>query len=118
MFLFGRWRKPPEEHEAAKLLELAVSKRHYDIADESITLIKTTLNPRTFFGRCSDVAVAEERITGQPSEFLNDTALQIDSIDRAVAAGRQEILRAAMQPYVERLTKEARIYYESVLAQL
>ena len=122
MCLFRRLRKPPKDRNKAKVLEAVVNLRHYEIAEESIALIKTTLNPRTFFGRCSDVAAAEERITGKPSKFLNDTmlqtALQMDFVDRMVAAGRRETLREAMQPYVDRLTPEARLYYDSVLTQL
>ncbi|MBR5537925.1 MAG: hypothetical protein IKU58_08500 [Clostridia bacterium] len=114
MFLFKRRKKRQPGKDGEALLRFAENSRHYEVAAESMDLIRATLNPRTFFGRCDDVAACETRITGQPSAFLADTelqtALQIEFIDRVIAAGRQE----TMLPYIERLTEEALAHYRSV----
>ena len=90
--------------------------RQYQIACESARILETTLNPRSFFGRCDDIAYTEERANGRPSEFREDTAvqtqLQVDFIDRLIAAGRQSVLDEAMDTYHDRWTKEALLYYE------
>ena len=89
--------------------------RHYQIAQDSARILETTLNPRTFFGRCDDIANAEERFTGTPSRFRSDTAmhtrLQIAFIDRLIDAGKQTDLEEAMQTYHGRWTAAALAYY-------
>ena len=119
MFLFRRQREKRGDRTVEALLRFAENSRHYEIAAESIDLIRTTRNPRTFFGRCDDVAAYEERITGQSSAFLADTALQtalqMELIDRLAAADRQTTLLESMQPYLDRLTEAALAHYEAVL---
>ena len=93
-----------------------VNTRHYQIAQDSARLLETTLNPRTFFGRCDDIVIAEECMTGKKSAFQADTArhtrLQIAFIQRLIAAGRQSVLDDAMQTYRDRWTAGALAYYE------
>ena len=97
----------------------AVRMRHYEIASESMELLKKTLNPKTFFGRCDDIAFSEMRITGAPSAFLQDTALltelQIGLIDRLQDAGHLVSAAESLVPYLGRLTDEALEYYVRTL---
>ena len=89
--------------------------RHYEIARESAHLLETTMNPRTFFGRCDDIALAEERVTGKASVFRTDTSrhtkLQIAFIQRLINSGKQTILDDAMNTYQSRWTAAALEYY-------
>ena len=88
--------------------------RHVEIASDSLKLVRSTLNPKTFFGRCDDIAAAEERLTGT-STFKDDldvqTALQIEFIDRVIAAGRAKSFKAEMAAYEWRLTPDAMLHY-------
>ena len=97
-----------------------VAQRPGDIMADSFELVQTTLSPRTFFGRCDDIAAVEERVMGCPSEFAADvellTWLQTEFIDRLVAAGRYRALHEYMLPYIDRLTEEALEHYQSVTA--
>ena len=97
-----------------KIADAAASTRHAEIAADSLTLVRSTLNPKTFFGRCDDIAVAEERLTGT-STFREDieiqTALQIEFIDRVIAAGRVDSFKESMSNYEHRLTPDALLYY-------
>lgn len=100
-----------------KRLEIAnavASTRHVEIASDSLKLVRSTLNPKTFFGRCDDIAAAEARLTGT-STFIDDidvqTTLQIEFIDRVIAAGRTKSFKADMAAYEWRLTPEAMLYY-------
>ena len=97
----------------------AVHMRHYEIASDSMELLQKTLNPKTFFGRCDDIAFSEARITGAPSAFLQDTALltelQIGLIDRLRDAGRLVSAAESLAPYLGRLTDEALEYYVRTL---
>ena len=81
-------------------------------------ILRKTVNPRTFFGRCDDIVISEERITGRPSKFKKDTAiqtkLQIEFLDRAIAAGKADLLRESMPQYMEKLTPAARVYYKTL----
>ena len=90
--------------------------RHYQIAQDSARLLETTLNPRTFFGRCDDIVIAEECVTGKKSVFQADTArhtrLQIAFIQRLIDAGKQDVLDEAMQTYRDRWTAGALAYYQ------
>lgn len=103
------------------LLAKTVHSRHNEIMQESLNLLQTTVYPKTFFGRCSDVAFSEEQITGKPSKFLLDldlqTELQIAFIDRALAAGKESLLRQEMPRYDDRLTAEAAAYYHEVMEE-
>ncbi len=106
----------------ATLAETTTTYRHLEIAADSMQLIESTLNPSTFFGRCDDIAFSEEQITGEPSAFLLDTqlqtTLQIDFINRVLAAGRKHILETAMPKYAHKLTSEALSYYEENVGML
>lgn len=101
-----------------KLADAAVALRHYEISKESIELLRKTVNPRTFFGRCNDVAISEERVTGKPSKFKRNTQLQtklqIEFLDRAIAAGKRELLIESMPSYEDQLTPEAFLYYKDL----
>ena len=101
-----------------KIADAAVALRHYEIASESVELLRKTVYPKTFFGRCDDVAFEEERMTGRPSKFKKDTALQtklqMEFLDRAIAAGKKDLLRKEMPKYVGRLTTEALAYYRGL----
>ena len=108
--MFGLFKKK-------KRMELAnavASTRHVEIASESLNLVRSTLNPKTFFGRCEDIAVAEERLTGT-STFRDDieiqTALQIEFIDRALASGKAQAFKSSMENYTHLLTPDALIHY-------
>lgn len=101
-----------------KMADAAVALRHYEIAKESVELLRKTVYPKTFFGRCDDVALSEERMTGRPSKFKKDTALQtklqIEFFDRAIAAGKKDLLRTEMPKYIGKLTPEAMAYYRGL----
>ena len=101
-----------------KIIDVAVAMRHYEIASESIDLLRKTVYPKTFFGRCEDVAFSEERMTGRPSKFRKDTALQtklqIDFLDRAMAAGKKDLLSEEMPKYIVKLTSEALKHYKEI----
>ena len=105
-----------------EILCAAAKSRHLEIAGESMELLQSTLNPRTFFGRCDDIAFSEERITGKASQFLQDTELltklQLDFIDRMSDAGRIAALKEGMQPYIGRLTDAALAHYRRVVSRL
>lgn len=91
--------------------------RHYQIAQESAQILSSTLNPRTFFGRCDDIAYAEESVSGRMSRFRMDTQvhtqLQIAFIDRLIDADRRSVLDEAVRVYHDRWTEEALDYYEA-----
>lgn len=93
----------------------ATNLRHLKIIDDSIELLKVTLNPSTFFGRCDDIAFSEEQINGKPSVFRDDaefhSLIQIDFIDRLAAADRL----SALKEYESRLTDAARKHYLSLI---
>ena len=108
--MFGLFKK--------RIAVTAAAPRHYEIAKESMEILRKTVNPATFFGRCDDVAASEKRITGRPSKFRKDlalqTRLQIDFFDRAVAAGKADLLRQVMPKYAGKLTPAARAYYQTL----
>lgn len=89
--------------------------REGQIIADSIKLMRTTVNPRTFFARCEDIAVMEERVMGIPSEFTADgelmTLMQTELIDRIVSGGRPLDI---MEPYLDRLTEDALRHYRAV----
>ena len=93
------------------------STRHYQIAQESAQILSSTLNPRTFFGRCDDIANAEESVSGRTSQFRIDTQvhtrLQIAFIDRLIDADRRNVLDEAVRVYHARWTEEALDHYEA-----
>ena len=98
-----------------RLANKATGVRHYEIAQESARLLETTMNPRTFFGRCDDIAFAEERVTGKASAFRADTVrhtkLQIAFIQRLIDAGKRAVLDEAINTYENRWTAAAIDYY-------
>ena len=108
--MFGLFRKKKNKKIANAVADL----RHLEIASDSLKLVRSTLNPKTFFGRCDDIVAAEVRLTGT-STFEDDldvqTALQIEFIDRVIAAGRKEMFKASMTDYEWRLTPDAKLYY-------
>jgi hypothetical protein len=71
------------------------------------------LVPKIFFDRCDDIAAAEAWLTG--TSALDDidirTALQIEFIDRVIAAGRADTFEASMADYEWRLTSDTMLYY-------
>lgn len=108
--MFGRFRK----RKRRELADAAFAARQVEIATDSLKLIRSTLEPKTFFGRCDDIAAVEEQLTGT-SAFRDDipmqTALQIELIDRVIAAGRADTFRTSMADYEWRLTPDAMLHY-------
>lgn len=107
--------------------KLAFRPRSEQIKRESLEIMSTTTNPKTFWGRYNDVLRFTEMdwSGGVPSGKLEQAAhertsmfqktlepLVIDFIDRCIAAGKGDLLHQSMKEHKDLLSKDVLSYYE------
>ena len=111
------------------LLNLAMASRHFEILQDSLNLINSTVYPKTFFGRYKDALEDAEAImelcgnskTGKMAENiynkLTDDKTQIvnDFLRRCNDAGKLQRFKADMELYLEEMPQDSIELFENLL---
>lgn len=111
--------------------------QHYRIFTDSLKLLQTTTVPRTFFGRYEDMLGAVTRITeacrkvnlesselkglGIIADITSEdikTKMINDFIDRCIESGKEDVLKAELGEYEDRMTEESISYYIEKIGDL
>ena len=111
--------------------------QHYRIFTDSLKLLQTTTNPRTFFGRYDDMLGAVGKIMEackkvnlesselKGLEIVEDitseevkTNMIIDFIDRCIDVDKVEVLEAELGEYKDKMTEESISYYIEKIGDL
>ena len=110
--------------------QLAIAPRRLTIIEESKEIMKTTINPVTFWGRYGDIMSAVGLITfSAPEGGVIDAAaavmkkrleaelepLVMDFIDRCLERGKEAALLESLKKHEEKITPAIRAYLEEQL---
>jgi len=114
-----------------------VIEQHFGVFADSLKLLETTTNPRTFFGRYDDLLGAVEKVIETSRavklketeekglKIIEDitseetkTGMIKAFIDRCIDADKADVLRDEMSEYMDKMTAEAIQYLAAKVGEI